>query len=120
MHYPVLVKPRRPSLSRMTRKNPKRAGAAKAKKGRKTSASRSKAAPRQLAKRSAKPARRGAPAADDARATIRGLRSKLKEAERRVAGIGAAGRTELPVSYSHMTLATKRKRVIMEVDGAMK
>ncbi|WP_038954862.1 GGDEF domain-containing protein, partial [Bradyrhizobium japonicum] len=75
-------------------KKPKRAGAAKAKKGRKTSASRSKAAPRRLAKRSAKPARRGAPAADDARATIRGLRSKLKEAERRVAELEAAADTD--------------------------
>ncbi|MDH6178790.1 diguanylate cyclase (GGDEF)-like protein [Bradyrhizobium japonicum] len=94
MHYPVLVNPRKPSLSRMPMKKPKRAGAAKAKKGRKTSASRSKAAPRQLAKRSAKPARRGAPAADDARATIRGLRSKLKEAERRVAELEAAADTD--------------------------
>ncbi|MET4171185.1 diguanylate cyclase (GGDEF)-like protein [Bradyrhizobium sp. LA6.1] len=75
-------------------KKPKRASAAKAKKGRKTSASRSKAAPRRLAKRSAKPARRGASAADDTRATIRGLRSKLKEAERRVAELEAAADTD--------------------------
>lgn len=94
MHYPVLVNPRKPSLSRMPMKKPKRASAAKAKKGRKTSASRSKAAPRRLAKRSAKPARRGASAADDTRATIRGLRSKLKEAERRVAELEAAADTD--------------------------
>lgn len=75
-------------------KKPKRASAAKAKKGRKTSASRSKAAPRRLAKRSAKPARRGASAADDLRATIRGLRGKLKEAERRVAELEAAADTD--------------------------
>jgi len=94
MHYPVLVNPRKPSLSRMPMKKPKRASAAKAKKGRKTSASRSKAAPRRLAKRSAKPARRGASAADDLRATIRGLRGKLKEAERRVAELEAAADTD--------------------------
>lgn len=90
MHYPVLVNPRKPSLSRMPMKKPKRARAAKAKEGRKSSVSRSKAAPR----RPAEPARRGASAADDAKATIRGLRNKLKAAERRVAELEAAADTD--------------------------
>ena len=94
MHYPVLVNPRKPSLSRMPMKKPKRAIAAKAKKGRKTSGSRPKTASR----RRAKPAPRGAPA--DAgtnqtiKATIRGLRSKLKDALRRVAELEAAADTD--------------------------
>ncbi|WP_314960230.1 GGDEF domain-containing protein [Bradyrhizobium cosmicum] len=75
-------------------KKPKRATAAKAKTGRKTSAGRSKAAP----KRPARPAPRGASAADDAKATIkaiiRGLRSKLKLAERRIAELEAAADTD--------------------------
>ncbi|AWM11300.2 GGDEF domain-containing protein [Bradyrhizobium symbiodeficiens] len=75
----------------------KRADAAKAKKGRKTSAGRSKAAPR-LTKRPAKPPRRGASgddgAKDTVRATIRGLRTKLKEAQRRVAELEAAADTD--------------------------
>ncbi|QIP07754.1 GGDEF domain-containing protein [Bradyrhizobium symbiodeficiens] len=75
----------------------KRADAAKAKKGRKTSAGRSKAAPR-LTKRPAKPPRRGASGDDGAkdtdRATIRGLRTKLKEAQRRVAELEAAADTD--------------------------
>ena len=85
-------------------KKPKRAGATKAKKGRKVSASRSKASPKRsakglakgLAKRPASPARRVAPAAaaDDARGIIRGLRSKLKAAERRVAELEAAADTD--------------------------
>lgn len=98
MHYPVLVNPRKPSLSRMPMKKPKRASAAKAKKGRKTSAGRSKAAPKRLTKRSARPP---APAAsadngakDSVRATIRGLRTKLKEAQRRVAELEAAADTD--------------------------
>ena len=75
----------------------KRANAAKAKKGRKTSAGRSKAALR-LTKRPAKPPRRGASgddgAKDTVRATIRGLRTKLKEAQRRVAELEAAADTD--------------------------
>jgi diguanylate cyclase (GGDEF)-like protein len=71
-------------------KKPKRASAAKAKKGRKTSASRSKAEPR----RSARPARRVAPADDGAKATIRNLRSKLKAALQRVAELEAAADTD--------------------------
>ena len=103
MHYPVLVNPRKPSLSRMPMKKPKRATAAKAKKGRKTSASRSKSVPKGSAKRSAAPARRRASADDSAReinketsskATIRGLRSKLKGALRRVAELEAAADTD--------------------------
>lgn len=106
MHYPVLVNPRKPSLSRMPMKKPKRARAAKAKKGRKISATRSKAAPKRLAKRPAKrlaqllakPARRAVSADDGTRetikATIRGLRSKLKAAERRVAELEAAADTD--------------------------
>jgi diguanylate cyclase (GGDEF)-like protein len=94
MHYPVLVNPRKPSLSRMPMKKPKRASAAKAKKGRKTSAGRSKAAPR----RPAGPARRVASADDGAKetikATIRNLRSKLKAVLRRVAELEAAADTD--------------------------
>jgi diguanylate cyclase (GGDEF)-like protein len=103
MHYPVLVNPRKPSLSRMPMKKPKRATAAKAKKGRKTSASRSKAAPKGSAKRSAAPSRRRASTDDSAKeidketsskATIRGLRTKLKGALRRVAELEAAADTD--------------------------
>ena len=89
MHYPVLVNPRKPSLSRLPMKKPKRASAAKAKEGRKTSAGRSKAAPR----RPAKPARRVASADGDAK-VIRGLRSKLKQALQRVAELEAAADTD--------------------------
>ncbi|WP_426613606.1 GGDEF domain-containing protein [Bradyrhizobium sp. McL0616] len=80
-------------------KKPKRATAAKAKKGRKTSGSRAKAAP----KRSAAPARRRASAVDDGaketvkktdKATIRGLRTRLKGALRRVAELEAAADTD--------------------------
>src|SRR4051812_10464201 len=111
MHYPVLVNPRKPSLSRMPMKKPKRASAAKAKKGPKTSAGRSKVAPKRLAESRAKgpakgpaklPARRGASAAGGAKgamkpavnATIRDLRSKLKGALRRVAELEAAAHTD--------------------------
>ncbi|RXG98589.1 GGDEF domain-containing protein [Bradyrhizobium vignae] len=98
MHYPVLVNPRKPSLSRMPMKKPKRASAAKAKEGRKTSAGRSNAAPKRPTKRRAKPSRRAAldddGARDNVRATIRGLRAKLKEAQRRVAELEAAADTD--------------------------
>src|SRR4051812_45432558 len=110
MNYPVLVNPRKPSLSRMPMKKPKRASAAKAKKGPKTSAVRSKVAlkrpaksvVKRVAKRPVKTARRGAPAADGAKgavkpaikATIRDLRSKLKGALRRVAELEAAADTD--------------------------
>ena len=87
-------------------KKPKRASAAKAKKGPKTSAVRSKVALKRPAKRVAKgvakhpvkTARRGASAADGAKgaikATIRDLRSKLKGALRRVAELEAAADTD--------------------------
>lgn len=83
-------------------KKPKRATAAKAKKGRKTSGSRTKAAP----ERSAAAAPRRAPAAgvaketgketskDISKATIRGLRTKLTQALRRVAELEAAADTD--------------------------
>ncbi|MGY4285374.1 diguanylate cyclase (GGDEF)-like protein [Bradyrhizobium sp. LM2.7] len=90
MHYPVLVNPRKPSLSRMPMKKPKRASAAKAKKGRKTSANRSRTAPR----RSAGPARRVASTDDGAKAAIRNLRNKLKAAMLRVAELEAAADTD--------------------------
>lgn len=106
MHYPVLVNPRKPSLSRMPMKKPKRATAAKAKKGRKTSGSRTKAA----LKRSAAAAPRGASAVgaakgkskgtskdtskDTSKATIRGLRTKLTQVLRRVAELEAAADTD--------------------------
>src|SRR3569833_2460012 len=98
MHYPVLVNPRKPSLSRMPMKKPKRVCVVLAKKGRKTSASRSKTAPKRLTRRPAQPPRRGASgddgAKETAKATIRGLRAKLKEAQRRVAELEAAADTE--------------------------
>ncbi|QOG19798.1 diguanylate cyclase [Bradyrhizobium sp. SEMIA] len=100
MHYPVLVNPRKPSLSRMPMKKPKRASAAKAKRGRKTSASRSKAAPKRAARHSvrhsAKPARRGASdgGAKESAKTIRDLRSKLKAALLRVAELEDAADTD--------------------------
>ena len=73
-------------------KKPKRASAAKAKKGRKISAGRSKPA----TKRPAKPPRRGASldGTKDSAKIIRGLRSKLKAAERRVAELEAAADTD--------------------------
>lgn len=71
-------------------KKPKRATAAKAGKGRKTSASRSRTRP----DRPVGPPRRRAPAGDAAKATIRSLRSKLKEALQRVAELEAAADTD--------------------------
>lgn len=80
-------------------KKPKRASAAKAKKGRKTSLGRSKAASKRLTKRPAKLPARGASsgdggAKDGLSATIRGLRTKLREAQRRVAELEAAADTD--------------------------
>src|SRR3954462_4464468 len=98
MHYPVLVNPRKPSLSRMPMKKPKRASAAKPKKGRKTSAGRSKVSlkrpAKRLARRPTRPSRRDASADDGAKAAIRELRSKLKGALRRVAELEAAADTD--------------------------
>ncbi|MGY3031278.1 GGDEF domain-containing protein [Bradyrhizobium sp. USDA 4354] len=79
-------------------KKPKRASAAKAKEGPKTSTGRSNAAPKRLTKRPAKPPRRATAgdngAKDNFRATIRDLRTKLKEAQRRVAELEAAADTD--------------------------
>ena len=75
-------------------KKPKRARAAKAKKGPKISASRSKPAVSRVAKRPTTPSRRGASVVDASKAIIRGLRSKLKAAERRVAELEAAADTD--------------------------
>jgi diguanylate cyclase (GGDEF)-like protein len=79
-------------------KKPKRAAPAKAKKGRKASAGLSRAAPHRLTKRPAKPARRSASdedgAKDSVKATIRDLRTKLKQAQRRVAELEAAADTD--------------------------
>ena len=105
MHYPVLVNPRKPSLSRMPMKKPKRATAAKAKKGRNTSGRRTKTAPKAAPKGPVGPARRRASAKgakdgakggtkDSAKQTIRGLRSKLAAAQRRVAELEAAADTD--------------------------
>ncbi|MDA9400338.1 diguanylate cyclase [Bradyrhizobium sp. CCBAU 45389] len=74
----------------MPMKKPKRASAAKAKKGRKTSAGRSKA----LSNRPARLASRRAPAAADSKATIRDLRGKLKAALLRVSELEAAADTD--------------------------
>lgn len=97
MHYPVLVNPRKPSLSRMPMKKPKRASAAKAKKGRKTSGSQAKTAPRRA--RAAAPRRATAVGAKGAgkgvsKSTIRSLRTKLTQALRRVAELEAAADTD--------------------------
>src|SRR3954453_2189860 len=108
MNYPVLVNPRKPSLSRMPMKKPKRASAAKAKKGRKTSAGRSKVAlkrpAKRLARRPTRPSRRDASADDGAKAainaTIRELRSKLKGALRRVAELAVGRAHALPAQKS--------------------
>ena len=101
MHYPVLVNPRKPSLSRMPMKKPKRATAAKAKNGRKTSGSRAKTAPeRARAAVARRPTAAGAKATskragkDSSKATIRGLRTKLTQALRRVAELEAAADTD--------------------------
>jgi diguanylate cyclase (GGDEF)-like protein len=75
-------------------KTPKRATTAKAKKGRRTGGSRTRAAP----KRPAAPARQGASAAggakDTGKATIRGLRRELEAALNRVAELEAAADTD--------------------------
>ena len=108
MHYPVLVNPRKPSLSRMPMKKPKRATAAKAKKGRNTSGSRTKVvskralAPRRSSHAGAAKAATKATAGtigkgaskDGSRATIRSLRTKLTQALRRVAELEAAADTD--------------------------
>lgn len=93
MHYPVLMNPRKPSLSRMPMKKSKRASAAKAKKGRKTSGSRTKAAPKRAP--AAAPRRATAAGAKGAsKATLRSLRIKLMQALRRVAELEAAADTD--------------------------
>ncbi|UWU70245.1 GGDEF domain-containing protein [Bradyrhizobium sp. NC92] len=71
-------------------KKPKRASSAKAGKGRTTSAGRSKA----VSSRAAKSALRGAPAANDSKAAIRDLRSKLKAALLRISELEAAADTD--------------------------
>lgn len=78
-------------------KKPERASAAKAKKnGRKTSAGRS--TPKRLTERPAKPPRRAVSgdggAKENVRAIVRGLRAKLKQAQRRVAELEAAADTD--------------------------
>jgi diguanylate cyclase (GGDEF)-like protein len=78
-------------------KKPTRASAAKAKKGRKISASRSKPAPGRPAKPAGRVASIDAGAKDNAKDSariIRGLRSKLKAAERRIAELEAAADTD--------------------------
>ncbi|WP_167533284.1 GGDEF domain-containing protein [Bradyrhizobium cajani] len=75
-------------------KKSKRASAAKAKKGRKTSVGRSRPASRRPAGPAQRVASGGDSATDSSRATIRGLRSKLKAAERRVAELEAAADTD--------------------------
>ena len=104
MDYPVLVNPRKPSLSRMPMKKPKRATAAKAKKGRKTSGSRTKTASKRAAAPRRAPTARAAKktsketskdtSKDTSKAAIRGLRTKLTQALRRVAELEAAADTD--------------------------
>ena len=100
MDYPVLVNPRKPSLSRMPMKKPNRATATKAKKGRKTSGSRTKTASKRAAASRRAPVAGAAKEAsketskDTSKATIRGLRTKLTQALRRVAELEAAADTD--------------------------
>jgi diguanylate cyclase (GGDEF)-like protein len=79
-------------------KKPKRPSAAKAQKARKTSASRSRTVPKHLAGPARRPAAGdgGAEGRDkgDDKATIRSLRSKLREALQRVAELEAAADTD--------------------------
>lgn len=93
MHYPVLVNPRKPSLSRMPMKKSKRAIAAKARKGRKTSGSRAKPVSKTAAGAAARGPRRSS-ISEDGSAVIRNLRKKLKEALRRVEELEAAADTD--------------------------
>jgi diguanylate cyclase (GGDEF)-like protein len=78
-------------------KKPKRASAAKAKKGRKTSGSRTKTAPKRATaaapRRAAAAGAKGA-SKDSSKATIGGLRTKLTQALRRVAELEAAADTD--------------------------
>ena len=90
MDYPVLVNPRKPSLSRMPMKKPRRALAARAKKARKTSGTSPKAA----AQGAAKPARRRTEIGAGATASIRGLRAQLGQALRRIAELEATADTD--------------------------
>lgn len=114
MHYPVLVNPRKPSLSRKPMKKPKRAIAAKARKGRKTSGSQSQIASKTgiktglkagagpkagteakaAARRAAARTRHQSGPAAARSAVIRGLRKKLNEALRRVKELEAAADTD--------------------------
>ncbi|WP_354140512.1 GGDEF domain-containing protein [Bradyrhizobium sp. LB11.1] len=81
-------------------KKPKRATAAKAKKGRKTSGSRTKTAPKRAAAPRRAPTARAAKKTskdtgkDTGKATIRGLRTKLTQALRRVVELEAAADTD--------------------------
>jgi diguanylate cyclase (GGDEF)-like protein len=103
MDYPVLVNPRKPSLSRMPMKKPKRAIAAtRPKKGPKTSGSRSKPAPhgapspahrRPQAAAAAAPAGKATGRPTEA-ATIRSLRTQLGQALRRIEELEAAADTD--------------------------
>jgi diguanylate cyclase (GGDEF)-like protein len=127
MHYPVLVNPRKPSLSRMAMKKRKRAIAAKAKKGRKSSGTRSKPAPG----RATPTARPRAATTDDAKVTIRSLRAKLTQALRRINELEAAADTdfllgipnrrgferELYRAIAYMTrYATRGALIVLDVD----
>lgn len=87
MDYPVLVKPRKPSLSRKPMKKRKRAVAAKAKKGRKAGAGRGPVV-------APEPARRRSDGAKRVQATIRGLRSKLAQALQRIEELESAADTD--------------------------
>ena len=90
MDYPVLVNPRKPSLSRMPMKKPRRALAASAKKARKTSGASPKAAPQGAAK----PARRRTEIGAGDNAIVRGLRAQLGQALRRIAELEATADTD--------------------------
>ena len=93
MHYPVLVNPRKPSLSRTPMKKSKRVIAAKAKKSRRTSGTRPKAVLQGV-----NPARRRSAAGHRVKptdkATIRALRTQLGQALRRVEELEAAADTD--------------------------
>jgi diguanylate cyclase (GGDEF)-like protein len=99
MHYPVLVNTRKPSLSRMPMKKRKRATAARAASGRKIGETRRQGAAKAATKsRTTKTTKRKAPKTkatlDQAKATIRNLRTQLAEALRRIDELEAAADTD--------------------------
>ncbi len=90
MDYPVLVNPRKPSLSRMPMKKRKRATAAKAEKHRRKSSAKCKT----TARAAAPSARIRSETGDRAKQTIRKLRRELATALQRIEELEAAADTD--------------------------